>query len=92
MAEKFIAVFGSYFKTYPLEFVLDTMADEEISYWFAKCGGPHGNRGRKAFWLLFLSHLTPNPQDGAKRPLVGRNGKPTNVAADGSMLPSPPVI
>ena len=30
--------------------------------------------------------------DGAKRRLTGRNGKPTNVLADGSLDPAPPVI
>ena len=36
---------------------------------------------------------TKDAQDGAKRPLTGRNSKPTNVLADGTMLPiAPPVI
>jgi len=30
---------------------------------------------------------TQNAQDRAKRPLTGRNGKPTNVLADGTVLP-----
>lgn len=35
---------------------------------------------------------TQDPLDGAKRRLTGRNGKPTNVLADGTLDPAPPVI
>ena len=35
---------------------------------------------------------TQDAPDGAKRRLTGRNGKPTNVLADGTLDPAPPVI
>ena len=39
------------------------------------------------------SRPTQDAQDGAKRALTGRNGKPTNVLADGTVLSiAPPVI
>ena len=42
-------------------------------------------------WLAVVGYEcevcpTQDAQDGAKRPLTGRNGKPTNVLADGTVV------
>lgn len=44
------------------------------------------------FWVSKVSRPTQDAPDGAKRRLTGRNGKPTNVLADGTLDPAPPVI
>ncbi len=68
MKNKFTLVFGSFFEQQSLECLLSEMCDEEILYWFAKCGGKRGWRGRRAFSILFgvplqKRHLTKRAVD-----------------------------
>jgi hypothetical protein len=53
MKNKFISIFGRHFDIFKLIEILDNMAEEEIFYWFAKCGGERGKKGISAFKILF---------------------------------------
>jgi hypothetical protein len=50
-------------------------------------------RSKISRWLAkYYAAQQKDVPDGAKRRLTGRNGKPTNVLADGTLDPAPPVI